>query len=168
MTPWTKLSKEERFSEDIEMKLSEYGIADDCKVVVPATPVSDPDPVVFLLHEEFTRPGGCSRIDRHTRHMYDIVKMMDKQFATDAINNAVMYNEIIAHRKSFTAWTGLDYATHSPQTITFVPPLEVDAILRNDYEQMKYGFIYKDAPTYEHLIERLNTLQLTFRQLDWK
>lgn len=33
---------------------------------------------------------------------------------------------------------------------------------------MKYGFIYKDAPTYEHLIERLNTLQLTFRQLDWK
>ena len=75
MTPWTKLSKEECFSEDIEMKLSEYGIADDCKVVVPATPVSDLDPVVFLLHEEFTRPGGCSRIDRHTRHMYDIVKM---------------------------------------------------------------------------------------------
>ena len=94
--------------------------------------------------------------------------MMDKQFATDAINNAVIYNEIIAHRKSFTAWAGLDYATHSPQTITFVPPLEVDAILRNDYEQMKYGFIYKDAPTYEHLIERLNTLQQTFRQLDWK
>ena len=163
MTPWTKLSKEERISEDIEMKLSEYGIADDCKVVVPATPVSDLDPVVFLLHEEFTRPNGCSRIDRLTRHMYDIVKMMDKQFATDAINNAVMYNEIIAHRKSFTAWAGLDYATHSPQTITFVPPLEVDAILRNDYEQMKYGFIYKDAPTY-----RLNTLQQTFRQLDWK
>ena len=54
MTPWTKLSKEERISEDIEMKLSEYGIADDCKVVVPATPVSDLDPVVFLLHEEFT------------------------------------------------------------------------------------------------------------------
>ena len=30
MTPWTKLSKEERISEDIEMKLSEYGIA-ECK-----------------------------------------------------------------------------------------------------------------------------------------
>lgn len=65
-------------------------------------------------------------------------------------------------------WVGLDYATHSPQTITIVPPPEADAILRNDYEQMKYGFIYKDAPTYEHLIERLNTLQQTFRQLDWK
>ena len=48
-------------------------------------------------------------------------------------------------------------ATHSPQTITFVPPAEVDANLRNVYKQMKYGFIYKDAPTYEHLIDRLKT-----------
>ena len=84
------------------------------------------------------------------------------------INNASMYNEIVAHRKAFTAWEGLDYTTHNPQTISFVPPVEVDAILRNDYEQMKYGFIYKDAPTYEHLIDRLKTLQQIFRQLDWK
>ena len=25
---------------------------------------------VFLLHEEFNRPGGCTRLDRLTRHMY--------------------------------------------------------------------------------------------------
>ena len=100
--------------------------------------------------------------------MYDIVKMMDKPFATDAINNAAMYNESVAHRKAFTAWAGLDYATHSPQTITVLPPVEVYAVLRNDYEQMKYGFIYKDAPTYEYLIDHLKTLQQTFRQLDWK
>ena len=241
----TKLRKESKkficntLAADIEMKLSEYGIIDDCKVVVPETPVSDLDPVVlfveydtiltqkvnyipervkieiscrsliepfekvamrsmiedayseedfamptivvptvlpgrtflekiFLLHEEFTRPNGCSRIDRLTRHMYDIVKMMDKPFATEAINNSAMYNEIVTHRKAFTAWAGLDYATHSPQTISFVPPIEIDANLRNDYEQMKYGFIYKDAPTYEHLIDRLKALQQTFRMLDWK
>ena len=123
---------------------------------------------IFLLHEEFTRPGGCSRIERLTRHMYDIEKMMDKPFAAEAMNNQVMYNEIVAHRKAFTAWAGLDYATHSPQTISFVPPVVIEDVLRNDYEQMKYGFIYKDAPTYEHLIERLKALQQTFRQLEWR
>lgn len=118
---------------------------------------------LFLLHEEFTRPGGCSRTERLTRHMYDIVKMMDKPFASEAINNQEMYNEIVAHRKAFTAWSGLDYSTHNPHTINFVPPKEIDSLLRNDYEQMKYGFIYKDAPTYEYMIERLMELQQKLR-----
>lgn len=238
----TKLRKESKrficdtLAHDIEARFSEYGILEECKVVVPETPVSDLDPVVlfveyntiltqkveyipervkieiscrsliepfekvamrsmiedaypeedfclakvdvptvlpgrtflekiFLLHEEFTRPGGCTRIERLTRHMYDIEKMMDKPFAAEAMNNQVMYNEIVAHRKAFTAWSGLDYGSHKPQTISFVPPVEIADVLRNDYEQMKYGFIYKDAPTYEYLIERLNELLQRFREL---
>lgn len=240
----TKLRKKskificETLASDIIMKLTEYGLNNDCKVVVPETLISDLDPVVlfleyktilnqkisyipekvkieiscrsliepfekiairsmiedvypneiftmptvdiptvmpsrtflekiFLLHEEFMRPGGCSRVDRLTRHMYDIVKMMDKPFAIDAMNNAVMYKEIVAHRKLFTAWSGLDYSTHAPQTISFVPPSELNSILRNDYEQMKYGFIYKDAPSYETIINKLTSLQQAFRKLTW-
>ncbi len=241
----TKLRKESKkficnkLAVDIESKLAEYGILDECKIIVPENPVSDLDPVVlyveyntilsqtvnyipervkieiscrsliepfekiamrsmiedaypdedfsmskvdvptvlpgrtflekiFLLHEEFTRPGGCSRVERLTRHMYDVVKMMDKPFAADAINNHVMYNEIVAHRKAFTAWSGLDYSTHNPQTISFVPPMEIESVMRNDYEQMKYGFIYKDAPTYDYLIERLSELQQRFRALTFE
>ena len=240
----TKLRKESKkficntFAADVKMKLSEYGILDDCKIIVPDTSVSDLDPVVlfveyntvlsqavnyipervkieiscrsliepfekiamqsmienaypdedftmptvdvptvlpgrtflekiFLLHEEFTRPGGCKHIERLTRHMYDIVKMMDKPFANESMNNHVMYNEIVAHRKAFTAWSGLDYGTHHPKTINFVPSTEIESVLRNDYEQMKYGFIYKDAPTYEHLVEKLTELQQQFRELKW-
>ena len=37
----------------------------------------------------------------------------------------------------------------------------------NDYEQMKYGFIYKNAPEYEFLIEKLKELQQKFRELSW-
>ena len=240
----TKLRKESKkficdtLANDIESKLAEYDILDDCNIIVPKTHVSDLDPVVlfveyntvlsqavnyipervkieiscrsliepfekiamrsmiedaypyedfamakvdvpivlpgrtfmekiFLLHEEFTRPGGCTHIERLTRHIYDIVKMMDKPFATEAMNNHIMYNEIVAHRKAFTAWSGLDYGTHHPQTINFVPPTEIESVLRNDYERMKYGFIYKDAPTYEHLLEKLAELQQQFRDLKW-
>lgn len=240
----TKLRKESKkficttLANDIESKLAEYGILDECKIVIPETSVSDLDPVVlfveynsalnqnvsyipervkieiscrsliepfekiamrsmiedaypnenfvmpkmniptvlpgrtflekiFLLHEEFTRPGGCTHLERLTRHMYDIVKMMDKTFASDAMNNPDMYNEIVTHRKAFTAWSGLDYSKHNPQTINFVPPTEIDSILRKDYEQMKSVFIYKDAPEYDFLIERLKELQQNFRNIFW-
>lgn len=238
----TKLRKESKkficntLANNIEAKLAEYEVFDECKVIIPETPISDLDPVVlfveyntvlrqpvnyipervkieiscrslmepfekiamrsmiedgypeedfampkvdvptvlpgrtflekvFLLHEEFTRPGGCTHIERITRHIYDIVKMMDKPFAVEAMNNHLMYNEIVAHRKTFTAWSGLDYNTHSPQLINFVPPTEIEHVLHDDYEQMKYGFIYKDAPTYDDLIAKLKELQLYFRNI---
>lgn len=85
----------------------------------------------------------------------------------ESVSTFLGNNEIVAHRKAFTAWSGLDYSTHNPQTISFVPPTEIESILRNDYEQMKYGFIYKDAPEYDILIEKITDLQQEFRNLAW-
>lgn len=123
---------------------------------------------VFLLHEEFTRPNGCTHIERITRHMYDIVKMMDKPFAIEAMNNKTLYEDIISHRKQFTAWGRLDYTTHLPQTISFVPPTHIEAVLRNDYRQMQAGFIYADAPSFDEIIEQMRELQNRFRMLQWE
>lgn len=123
---------------------------------------------VFLLHEEFTRPNGCVHIERITRHMYDIVKMMDRPFAIEAMNNKTLYEDIVAHRKKFTAWSGLDYATHLPQTISFVPPLHIKAALQDDYRQMQAGFIYVDAPSFDEILERMRELQNRFRMLQWE
>ena len=122
---------------------------------------------VFLLHEEFNRPNGCTHIERITRHMYDVVKMMDKPFAVDAMNNKTMYEDIVSHRKQFTAWSGLDYATHLPHTIAFIPPAHIEAMLRDDYRQMRIGFIYADAPSFNEIIERMQDLQNCFRKLEW-
>ena len=123
---------------------------------------------VFLLHEEFNRPNGCTRIERITRHMYDIVKMMDKPFALEAMHNVQLYEDIVTHRKKFTAWSGLDYTTHYPHTISFLPPENIEAVLRNDYKQMQIGFIYADAPSFDEIMARLHELQDRFRILEWK
>ena len=122
---------------------------------------------VFLLHEEFNRPNGCTRIERITRHMYDIVKMMDKPFALEAMHNVQLYEDIVTHRKKFTAWSGLDYTTHYPHTISFLPPENIEAVLRNDYKQMQIGFIYADAPSFDEIMARLHELQDRFRILEW-
>ena len=122
---------------------------------------------IFLLHEEFNRPGGGVKIDRLTRHLYDIEKMMDKEFAIEAMNNIDLYAEIVEHRSKFTAWSGLDYKTHHPSTISFLPPQALTQTLRDDYKKMQEGFIYKDSLTYNELINRINALQDCFRNLDW-
>ena len=123
---------------------------------------------VFLLHEEFNRPNGCTHIERITRHMYDIVKMMDKPFAMEAMQNAQLYKGIVAHRKKFTAWSGLDYTNHLPRTISFLPPESIEDVLRDDYKQMQIGFIYADAPSFDEIMERLHELQGRFRTLEWE
>ncbi|MDD4516447.1 nucleotidyl transferase AbiEii/AbiGii toxin family protein [Massilibacteroides sp.] len=123
---------------------------------------------VFLLHEEFSRPNGCTHIERITRHMYDIVKMMDKPFAMEAMQNVQLYEDIVAHRKKFTAWSGLDYTTHLPNTISFLPPVSIEGVLREDYKQMQIGFIYADAPSFDEIMERLQDLHDRFRSLKWK
>lgn len=40
---------------------------------------------IFLLHEEFQKPIAKIRIDRLTRHLYDIEKLMDTDFAQKAL-----------------------------------------------------------------------------------
>jgi len=122
---------------------------------------------IFLLHEEFNRPGGGSKMDRLTRHLYDIEKMMDKEFATEAMNNIELYTGIVEHRSKFTAWSGLDYKTHHPSTISFLPPEALTQTLKDDYKKMQEGFIYKDSLTYDELIDRIALLQDRFRNLNW-
>ena len=120
---------------------------------------------IFLLHEEFNRPNGCTHLERLTRHLYDIEKMMDKPFAIEAMNDRHLYNDIVDHRSKFTAWSGLDYGTHQPSTISFVPPSEVEDSLRRDYTSMQQNFIYGDSLPYDMLIERIKELQQRFREL---
>ena len=93
---------------------------------------------------------------------------MDQPFAMEAMQNEQLYEDIVAHRKKFTAWSGLNYTTHLPHTILFLPPESIENVLRDDYKQMQIGFIYADAPSFDKIMERLHELQDRFRTLEWK
>jgi hypothetical protein len=123
---------------------------------------------IFLLHEEFKRSGGGTDVERLTRHLYDIERMMDKDFAIEAMNNESLYSGIVEHRSKFTAWSGLDYQSHHPSTISFLPPKSLKDALMDDYSKLQEGFIYGDSLPYEELIERLTILQERFRKLTCK
>ena len=52
---------------------------------------------IFLLHEEFSQDAEKIRIDRLSRHLYDLEKLMDTKHGIEALKNTDLYNNIVAH-----------------------------------------------------------------------
>jgi len=118
----------------------------------------------FLLHEEFQKPVEKIRTDRMTRHIYDLEKLMDTDYAKDALNNTDLYNAIIEHRRTLTAMQEVDYDTHIPEKINFIPPASIMDLWRKDYEKMQ-SMIYGDSLPFDKLMDRIRELNERFREI---
>ena len=57
---------------------------------------------LFLLHEEFHRPTYKMRVDRLSRHLYDIYHLIKAGIAAKAISDKELYETIVAHRYKFS------------------------------------------------------------------
>lgn len=115
----------------------------------------------FLLHEIFTG-GGPMTADRKSRHLYDLEKMMDLEFAVKAIIDDELWSNIHHHREVFTHVNDVDYTPDIRQRICLVPPKPVLSEWRRDYETMQNAMIYGDSLPFEELIERITELQKRF------
>ncbi|MFA7445728.1 MAG: nucleotidyl transferase AbiEii/AbiGii toxin family protein [Flavobacteriaceae bacterium] len=114
---------------------------------------------VFLLHEEFQKPQDKIRVERLSRHLYDIEKLSQTDYATAALQNTELYNTIVRHRSKFTAISGIDYDKHNPENIRFIPPDTIIKKWEADYEEMKGSMIYDNPLSFNELIKRLTELQ---------
>ena len=119
----------------------------------------------FLLHEEFAQEIKNIRIDRMSRHIYDLEKLMDMQNAQDAMEDTDLYKSIIKHRRKFIGLKGFDYDTLMPQFISFVPPNEVIPYWKDDYNRMLSTMIYGKSLPFDKLIERIKELNDRFRKI---
>jgi predicted nucleotidyltransferase component of viral defense system len=114
---------------------------------------------IFLLHEEFQKPFGKIRVERLSRHLYDIEKLCQTEYAEIALQDRELYNTIVRHRNKFTAISGIDYAKHNPENIKFIPPASIIKMWKADYEEMKGSMIYGNPLDFDQLINRLTELQ---------
>jgi len=114
---------------------------------------------VFLLHEEFSQDVEKIRIDRLSRHIYDLEKLMDTEHGIEALKNIDLYNNIVAHREKFNPLRGLDYANHIPSKISIIPPDGVIKDYERDYEAMTSFMIYGEPLKFDNLIKRILELQ---------
>ena len=114
---------------------------------------------VFLLHEEFSQETEKIRIDRHSRHLYDLEKLMDTEHGIEALKNIDLYNNIVAHREKFNPLRGLDYVNHIPSKISILPPELVVKGYERDYAAMTSFMIYGEPLKFDHLMKRILELQ---------
>lgn len=123
---------------------------------------------IFLLHEEFQRPEDKIRVDRLSRHLYDIHQLSKTEFAVKALSDKILYETIVNHRYSFTRVSGVDYNLHQPQFINPIPSATILQAWKADYKLMQEQMIYVASPTFEEIIESLNLLKTKINALDWK
>jgi predicted nucleotidyltransferase component of viral defense system len=123
---------------------------------------------MFLLHEEFHRPADKMRVDRLSRHLYDVFQLTKGGVAEKAINDKELYETIVAHRYKFSRVGEVDYNLHNPKRLNPIPPKEVIANWEADYAKMKEDMIYEEnKPSFEDLINNLQELRERLQVVEW-
>lgn len=121
----------------------------------------------FLLHEEFLRPVDKIVYLRMSRHLSDLERLMDTDHASAALADFKYYEAIVEHRRQLIFKTGVNYDTHYPATINFIPPEGILAAFEQDYILMKEQMFYGDNhKTFALIIERLKELLDVFKKAD--
>lgn len=120
---------------------------------------------IFLLHEEFAKPKDLIRIERMSRHMYDIGQMLKTPIVERAVNDALLYRQVVEHRRTFIGLRGFDYDTLYPATLNIVPPPSVFEQWKSDYENMRLHMIYGESASFEVLVKELEKLNSIINQI---
>lgn len=124
---------------------------------------------LFLLHEEFHRPIDKMRVDRLSRHLYDIYHLTKSGIAEKAINDKELYETIVAHRYKFSRVGDVDYNLHNPKTVNAIPIAEKIDEWNADYGKMMEDMIYEEnKPSFDDLINNLHEINTKLQNLDWQ
>jgi len=118
---------------------------------------------IFLLNEE--QQKDKPRIDRMSRHLYDLEKMMDTSFAKTALKNTELYATIANHRKTFNNIAGIDYSKNLPSVIDIYPSEKYLDEWERDYRQLQAGFIYGKSLSFNNLLDRIKELTERIRKI---
>ncbi len=113
---------------------------------------------LFLLHEEFAKPKDLIRVERMSRHIYDIGQMLKTPIVEKAIHNEQLYRQVVEHRRKFIGLHGFDYDTLYPDSLNIVPPETIIEQWKADYENMRLHMIYGESVSFEELINNLRDL----------
>jgi predicted nucleotidyltransferase component of viral defense system len=135
-------------------------------------PAVDPERTLleklFLLHEEFHRPTAKRRVDRLSRHLYDIFHLTRAGIAERAIQDKELYETIVSHRYKYARIGEVDYNLHHPRSLNPIPVADAMAAWRADYATMREQMIYEDdKPSFEDLIHTLKMLISQCQSVAW-
>jgi len=116
----------------------------------------------FLLHEEFQKDADKIRVDRLSRHLYDIERISRTEFAQKVLEDDGLYDSIVKHRERFNTMRGIDYKMHYPPYLNPIPPEGILSEWKKDYERMQKEMIYGDSVNFEEMIKVIKEITQHF------
>lgn len=116
---------------------------------------------VFLLHEEFQRKDKSKiKVERKSRHYYDLYSTSQAGIFEQAFNDNELYAHIIEHRQRYNTISWVDYSQLAHETVSFIPPDELIEIFQSDYKSMRTEMIHGESvPSFEQIMFHLKKLQ---------
>jgi len=119
----------------------------------------------FLLSEELQKDEP--RTMRMSRHLYDLDRLMDTDYAAQALHDKELYKAVVEHRRRFYHLGYVNYDNDYPDKIDFTPKGVTLDDFRKDYEvNMIDGYIYGAAKPFPQLMERMEQLLQLFRNVN--
>ncbi len=114
---------------------------------------------IFLLHEEFRKPKDRIRTYRMSRHLYDIERIANTEYGKFALNNNVLFDNVLEHRKHYTPLRGEDYSKHIKGFLNILPPDELIKDWEEDYKSMQEYMIAGISLPWNELLEKIKKIQ---------
>jgi hypothetical protein len=116
---------------------------------------------LFLLHEEFQRPPERMRVERLSRHLYDIHQISKSEFYENALADKDLYEGIVEHRSIFAKLGGVDYTSHFAPNLNPIPPDNIMEEWEKDYATMQEQMIYGETISFKELIAAIDIIKNT-------
>lgn len=147
------------FSSYVGEVYKERPFADERIVIPTVRPERTYLEKLFLLHEEFLKEEGNRRVNRLSRHLYDIYQISKSEYGDLAVADVDLYDEIIRHREKFVKIRGINYSYHHPPNLNPIPPGDDFKKWEEDYESMQESMIFGESPNFIDLLRDIGKIK---------
>jgi hypothetical protein len=121
-----------------------------------------------LLHEEFSKSTDNIRVERMSRHLYDLARMMNSSVRINALTNQDLFNSIVSHRSMFIPISGFNYDTLTSKSINIIPPENLIDSWEKDYNKMQTMIYGENILSFKEIIGQLVLLNEEINKLNWE
>ncbi|HTN38380.1 MAG TPA: nucleotidyl transferase AbiEii/AbiGii toxin family protein [Arachidicoccus sp.] len=122
----------------------------------------------FLLHELFQRREvPASRLEGQSRHLYDLVKIVDHAPLEQLILDKALYRALRLHRKFWYHQKEVRYNKLNLKRLCFIPPLQLLGIMMDDYRRLRRDVLFDTRYDFTELIGRVQEINGRLNGLQW-
>ena len=114
---------------------------------------------VLLLHEERGRPGHRPIRHAMSRHYYDVWRLIEGGIAAAAVQDAVLFEQIVNHRKVYFGQRWVDYDQLTRGSIQMMPAPDHLDEWRRDYAAMQREMFTTPPPPFEEILSVIERFQ---------